>query len=92
MVKSDETFAGEFLRISLEQKNRFKNINRDIKELLEDFPLNGRVEVSYTDFMYIRISIYGEVGTDCLMALDDYFGFCGIVYPRESRIMIEYKY
>ena len=91
MVKDNMTFAGEFLKISLEQKVRFKKIVKDIEEIVEDYPLNGRVDVSYTNFECVRIDVYSECPMGLLKELDTYFGLEGVVFPRELKVMIEYS-
>ncbi|MBR3362559.1 MAG: hypothetical protein IKG40_01380 [Bacilli bacterium] len=91
-MKKVDCIPMDFLKVNVEQGRIFKQMQKDIDDLLDDSSFDGRVEVSLVDDgIKIRVRLYDRVSTDIIRSLDTYFGFSSVVIPNDNCVMLEYE-
>lgn len=91
-MKKVDCVPMDFLKVNVEQGRIFKQMQKDIDDVLEDSSFSGRVEVSLVDEgTKIRVRLYDRVSTDIICSLDTYFGFSSVVIPNDICVLLEYE-
>lgn len=91
-MKKVDCVPMDFLKVNVEQGRIFKQMQKDIDDVLEDSSFSGRVEVSLVDEgTKIRVRLYDRVSTDIIRSLDTYFGFSSVVIPNDICVLLEYE-
>ncbi len=91
-MKKVDCVPMDFLKVNVEQGRIFKQMQKDIDDVLEDSSFSGRVEVSLVDDgTKIRVRLYDRVSTDIIRSLDTYFGFSSVVIPNDICVLLEYE-
>lgn len=91
-MKKVDCVPMDFLKVNVEQGRIFKQMQKDIDDVLDDSSFSGRVEVSLVDEgTKIRVRLYDRVSTDIICSLDTYFGFSSVVIPNDICVLLEYE-
>ena len=91
-MKKVDCVPMDFLKVNVEQGRIFKQMQKDIDDVVEDSSFSGRVEVSLVDDgTKIRVRLYDRVSTDIIRSLDTYFGFSSVVIPNDICVLLEYE-